>query len=376
MIVFRFAAVIGMALLLPASLVGAGSGSAASPVQVRDEPTFVAYYRVGVEAASPPTVLTRIGQFNVVRSPDGRTLLYEPHQPYKPNQTLYALATRPFAGGPERLLAPGIFVDPYPYVERGPVAPTPGRFSPDGSAITFTGAAVTCESHPCPPSVYIVNTDGSNLHVLATYGEYAYWSPDRRRLVYLDQNTCGEGAGEGPYGDGTVTVVSSDGRIRKPISPSGKYACEGYAVWSPHADLIVYHGNSTDHCHGLCVVNPDGSKPHRIGFPGAALPIWSPNGSLIAFNHKTGCCMAVVYPDGRGLRQLTRAQYDRPIAWSPDSTRIAYIHATTHDRATLEVITLSTRHSIRLATAISFTDIRWSTDGRTLTYAAETNQQP
>jgi Tol biopolymer transport system component len=297
--------------------------------------------------------------YYVERSPDGRSVLYSP-----PGG---GLAIRPLAGGKAHLLTPSnVDIDPYPLgsgTARArfsyPYASPPGLFSPDGSKLVFTGFVVR-DCHPCQPTVYMTNADGRGLHVLAGSGEYAFWSPDGRRLVYLDGAI---GAGEGPFGGPSpVTVVTADGRVRTRIGEGG------YAVWSPRGDLIVFHGTRT--CPTLCVASPDGKRRRSVGPRGAAFPLWSPDGSMIAFSNVSGCCLGVMRADGTGLLQMTPPEnYDRPVAWSPDGSRLALIHATPKIQAMLRIVDFRTLRSERIDSATAFADVRWARDGKSISYA-------
>ena len=63
---------------------------------------------------------------------------------------------------------------------------------------------------------------------------------------------------------------------------------------------------------------------------GVADPIWSPDGTRIAFNHAGAVYNdAEIYsvnPDGTGLLSLTNnAYFDILVGWSPDSSKILFM---------------------------------------------------
>lgn len=90
-------------------------------------------------------------------------------------------------------------------------------------------------------------------------------------------------------------------------------------------------GGGGGHCHGIFVINADGSGRRRI--TGAQLlPFgtkWSPDGRQLAFG---GVCsprplgnICLINADGTGLRALTNGPgHEAYPAWSPDGTRIAF----------------------------------------------------
>ena len=212
--------------------------------------------------------------------------------------------------------------------------PSPGtsetpRWSPDGSQIAVL-------SGPCCPATnatVIVNPDTGTDRVLtmprpAVETFCWVWAPDARRLA------C-EGFGENdPSLNGIYTIRTSDGRgLRRVTSvPGGDDIPIDY---SPNGNRIVFgrvdpngpRGNN----RALFVVNVNGSGLHRItpwGFSDDD-GNWSPDGTKIVFEHFGS--LYTVHPDGTHLVKLplrtgsaTTAFTAFDPGWSPDGTKLVF----------------------------------------------------
>jgi Tol biopolymer transport system component len=95
-------------------------------------------------------------------------------------------------------------------------------------------------------------------------------------------------------------------------------------VWSPDGSMIAFVCCLPGR-HGIDVVDADGNDLRRIAeVPGeASPPTWSPDGRTVAFSSSVGNATYALAPDGSGLRVLIRNAQDP--AWSPDGSRLAFI---------------------------------------------------
>ena len=234
------------------------------------------------------------------------------------------------------------------------MAPAP---APSRPTTTVGSAAATTTVKPAAngvdvPGLYVVAPDGTGLRRLMDgYGDFS-WSPDGTRLAYAD--------------GGVVTIVAADGSGRSVL----RTAREAFApLWSPDGTRIAF-GTSSG---GTYVARADGSgdamlvEPDRL----AHLYGWTPDGRLVVIRSiPNNYSEVVVYdlaggrrvlaadaqpfvqprvsPDGRlvaylkdriavasidgsGTTGLTdpccaSESVGSPLAWSPDSRRLAFIH--------------------------------------------------
>ena len=128
-------------------------------------------------------------------------------------------------------------------------------------------------------------------------------------------------------GDGTVTVVSSDGAKRNVRAPLGPQSSEAYVetslAWSPDGRRLAVKRCSvapTSDCLApeFVVVGADGRSLQRL----PAMPSWSPDGQLLAVSTVNGDLL-VGSSDGTNLHSIGR--FPMPSSWSPTGTQFAFI---------------------------------------------------
>jgi len=155
------------------------------------------------------------------------------------------------------------------------------------------------------------------------------WSPNGRMVAFDTWERIG--------------TVRRDGSGRR-LLPLAT-AQDLFPTWSPDGRRLAFV-NSNDASRvpgdipdGLYTIRPDGSRLRRIyfgGFLGAGLqPDWSPDGSRIAFLAATRDApenfeIFTIKANGRGLRRLTRfgPHHGGGVGapkWSPDGRRITFI---------------------------------------------------
>lgn len=152
-------------------------------------------------------------------------------------------------------------------------------------------------------------------------GRDQIWSPDGRRVAFVDQS-------------GLVTVAA-DGSDRRPLATlAGPNDTIRQPEWSPDGKQIVFTADSLPEspAERLEIVNADGSG-HRVlvdnDGPGYMEAAWSPDGAEIAFTAgagggSQGSWIGIIHADGTSHRRTARHCLGRDPHWSPDGHQIIF----------------------------------------------------
>lgn len=234
-------------------------------------------------------------------------------------------------------------------------------WSPDGRKIAFRSRRALNGSDAVEgdvtDNIWVMNSDGSSPTPLThlTYGGHGdlefnwnpMWSPDGNRLVFASTQ---------PFSDRTlwlrdpndpnhynweawwdhhnrcIWAVNGDGSNVTPLEKT-LYGTTGGGssnpVWSPDGTKIIFSsdrrldGDKPDDSHSpvnIWIVNADGSSitalTRHTDWAGSFNPVWSPDGTRIAFE---ACNIWVMKADGSDaapVTRLTRACSKRP-KWRP-----------------------------------------------------------
>jgi Tol biopolymer transport system component len=184
---------------------------------------------------------------------------------------------------------------------------------PAGGVIAFS--VFSSQQH----GIDVVSAAGGGLRQLAVNTDNApVWSPDGTELAFAKD------APDGCNGCTDIYVMSADGSDQRQVTASGT---SGSPAWSPIGNVIGF-----DRCKnvingpcGIYSVAPDGSGLQRLSPLGLGDlgPVWSPNGSEIAFASLSPSGIYVMSADGSDLHRLTKGNDSFPV-WSPDGTEIAF----------------------------------------------------
>jgi Tol biopolymer transport system component len=118
-------------------------------------------------------------------------------------------------------------------------------------------------------------------------------------------------------------VINADGSGRTNLTNTADDS-ESQPVWSPDGSRIAFIDNA-----GISVMNADGSGRRQVaaGMPRAVYPAWSPDGDEIVFSGGSFNAIEIVGADGGNRRTVLEPdafEYTAP-CFSPDGSRIAFV---------------------------------------------------
>jgi len=188
--------------------------------------------------------------------------------------------------------------------------------SPDGQkvAVIGHGELFAAPAKDGSPGKRITNSLGDEREVV--------WSPDSRHLLYVTERGLNHLLAEYDFATGRETILTGAGHASVPaFAPDGKsavYVLDDRQLRKlsfarpgiPQSDVLLYRG-------------PLGTDPN------GAKPVWSPDGSYVAFpltDHRSFTNVAVIPAAGGVVRPvsfLANGQMSG-IAWSPDGKYILF----------------------------------------------------
>ena len=192
-------------------------------------------------------------------------------------------------------------------------------WSSDGSRIAFASAHGGWY-------LYVVDSDGKNLRQLLetpTNPTTVRWSPDDSHIAF---NSLVDGSWE-------IFVVDVGSADHWQVTENGSNRID--LMWSPDGSRIAFSGVSEEFSNGATVPRRGafvvdrygGGLKKLTGVDGGQEPVWSPDGSQIAFVQATGGKLGlfVSNADGEDPRQLPSPDNGvYGLSWSPDGSEIAF----------------------------------------------------
>jgi Tol biopolymer transport system component len=217
------------------------------------------------------------------------------------------------------------------------------EWSPDGRRLVFARSAPSGD----PTEIATMDALGGDLRVLTGFKSSSSaptWSPDGRIAYFSLRDFPAPKSENDPPPPSELYSMTQDGGDQQRLTRDRTIQTD--PEWSPDGSTIAYSqwyavkGQPGVFDLGLSLMNRDGSNQRALLGQSARRDIvtqnWSPDGRRLVFEIATGTPsgrirgdrqsdIGVVNADGTGLRMLTRthALETHPI-WSPDGTLIAF----------------------------------------------------
>ncbi|MDH4065470.1 MAG: hypothetical protein OEW19_13810 [Acidobacteriota bacterium] len=253
----------------------------------------------------------------------GEDLALPPEAPWTPAQADLLFMSNRDGNAEISVLAAGS--SEWKNLTRHPAQDNWPEWSPDGRRIAFQS------DRGGNLDIWVMNADGSNAVQLTDDPAHDYlpaWSPDGTRLTFASWR---HEAGDGPEPAIHHYVMNSDGSQERRLfadSPGMSAA----ASWTPDGRSFLMArkplgGTGAD----IYLLDTEGAVLRRLteDEPTDGAPVFSPDGSQIAFYSDTGETSALVILDADGTHRrtlLSDGQHWYP-RWSPDGRWLVYTAA-------------------------------------------------
>ena len=219
--------------------------------------------------------------------------------------------------------------------------------------------------------LWVMRGDGSDRHRVTSSRDGVdfspTWAPDASQLAFRHSTGAGVGSRD------VIRIVRAEGGgVHDLIEGS-------FPAWSPDGELIAFRGvEGID----LAVIRPDGSGLRSLGSPGSECPVWSPDGTRLLFcrnQTRSGVVsndwdVWVMDRDGSDQHRLTNdPARDYPIAWSSDGSKIVFFSDRSGHAASY-VMAADGSGVDRVTDATNLTSVSvWLPDGRFIIAATESD---
>jgi Tol biopolymer transport system component len=170
-----------------------------------------------------------------------------------------------------------------------------------------------------------------------------------------------------------IYVMKADGTDRRQLTHNATFGKSQTPVWSPDGTRIAFasSGDAENAPTQLHVMRADGTGDHLLANEPGHNPAWAPDGQTITFRSTTSASFEIIEiaVDGTHRKQLTHgAAIQNGMSWSPDGKHIAFGRKI-GDRTHIAVVNSDGTGLIELTNGRQYEDDpAWSPDGKHIAF--------
>lgn len=241
------------------------------------------------------------------------------------------------------------------------------KWSPDGTQIAFHGRS----SFTSQPAIYLMNADGSNVHLLPVVpgnladGRLYDWSPDGNKIAYTYYSNSVK------Y---NIIVSLTDGNVLNLTNNNDKII-DSHPKWSPDGNKIAFlsnrdYINDNSSRNDLYIMDSNGKNVKRLTVYGENLNyIWAPDQSIILSvssvpDNKNNKGIYKIDTTGN-IRILYGQSGPDGLAISNDGKQLAFSHNGQLRIINLPLVTGNILN-ISIPTDLRYIPVGWSADDKAL----------
>jgi Tol biopolymer transport system component len=200
------------------------------------------------------------------------------------------------------------------------------------------------------------------------------WSPNRRHIAYSRGDPlCHASTCEWGPTSTNIWVMAANGASPRPLTRHDEegYYLDEWPMWSPDSRRIAFARNDnldgSDPTNGIYVVGVDGGGLARISRAEVSALAWSPDGSKIAYVHQSHRYIGLLdVGTGRSRRlQAPGISWPSSVSWSPRGRFLAIAAA-----GALFIAPASGGAARQVVAARGLGEVSWSPDGCCLLFSA------